>query len=332
MKKICKMSKKDLDMKKRYDELNDSKLETQKSRERYIGRLNNISDEAKEVNERMEEEQILLDEKKDLLESFETKKHSLIYLVSKKNREMIDNTIRNIAADIYNLNDLLETDILSLNELNDQIDKYENDLRLFLYSNDHELHRDDPIKNPIKAYIEYLDRRVDDLDKQMKNLKESLANEEVIDLKKIISGLEHNAWYGGNTTVYLQCGDDIARINAYTYEIGYESFSTASSFYFNDECLFELNSRNIAAYRYESYTSGKFETMLEAVDFIETKFDGKDVCITDVSPQQQSLMTEMEDSNLLNVYKSSLYTEHADAFMEYDEDEEVEEMQEEPEF
>lgn len=326
MKKICKMSKKDLETKRRYDELNDYKLGTQVICEGYVNHLNRISDEMNEVTVKIEEMQSLLNDKKDLLENFETKKHSLIYRVSKKNREMIDDNITKLTAEVHDLNDLLETDLLSLDELRNQNDRYENNLRQFLFSNNQELHKDDIVKNPIKAYIEYHERRRNDLDKQMEELKQSLANEEVINLKQIISKLEHNAWYGGdgNTTLYLKCGDDIAMINAYTYEIGYESYSTASSLTLNDECLFELNSRNVDAYRYKCYTSGKFNTIDEAINYIETKFDGKDVCITDVRPQQQMQITDRSDTH------SSLY---ADDFVGYDEeDEEVEEMQEEPEF
>lgn len=290
MKKICKMSKKDLDTKRRYDELNDFKLGSQMICEGYVNRLNRISDkisdEMNEVTVNIEEMQSLLNDKKDLLENFETKKHSMIYRVSKKNREMIDDNITKLTAEIHDLNELLETKLL----------------------------------------IEHHERRRNDLDKQMEELKQSLANEEVINLKQIISKLEHNAWYGGdgNTTLYLKCGDDIAMVNAYTYELGYESYSTASSLTLNDECLFELNSRNVDAYRYKCYTSGKFNTIDEAINYIETKFDGKDVCITDVRPQQQMQITDRSDTH------SSLY---ADDFVGYDEeDEEVEEMQEEPEF
>lgn len=280
MNKICKMSKKDLDTKRRYDELNDFKLGSQMICEGYVNRLNRISDEMNEVTVNIEEMQSLLNDKKDLLENFETKKHSMIYRVSKKNREMIDDNITKLTAEIHDLNELLETKLL----------------------------------------IEHHERRRNDLDKQMEELKQSLANEEVINLKQIISKLEHNAWYGGNTTLYLKCGDDIAMINAYTYEIGYESYSTASSLTLNDECLFELNSRNVDAYRYKCFASGKFNTIDEAINYIETKFDDKDVCITDVRPQQQMEGTDRSDTCSLYLYT-------------YDEeDEEVEEMQEEPEF
>lgn len=42
MNKICKMSKKDLDTKRRYDELNDFKLGSQMICEGYVNRLNRI--------------------------------------------------------------------------------------------------------------------------------------------------------------------------------------------------------------------------------------------------------------------------------------------------
>ncbi len=61
---------------------------------------------------------------------------------------------------------------------------------------------------------------------------------EELNIGKILSQLESNAWYGGNTTAYLLTDKDIIILNAYTYEPTYENFSTAHSIEFNNEWLF----------------------------------------------------------------------------------------------
>ena len=102
---------------------------------------------------------------------------------------------------------------------------------------------------------------------------------EELNIGKILSQLESNAWYGGDTTAWLLTDKDFIELSGYTYEPTYECFSTAHSIRFNDELLFYKGSHNVEAYHNEEYTTGKFKTSEEAVNYLEEYLRDKEVTL-----------------------------------------------------
>ena len=119
-----------------------------------------------------------------------------------------------------------------------------------------------------------------------RNKKE--ANE--VNITELLKELESNAWYGGNTTAYLVTNSDIITLHGYTYEPSYESFSTTHSIQFNDEILFSEDSQNVGAYHNETYTTGRFKTSEEAVNFLEEYLKDKNVTLQYDKPEKTIIL------------------------------------------
>ena len=77
------------------------------------------------------------------------------------------------------------------------------------------------------------------------------------DIPALMGSLANNAWYGKEPTkMCLWAGDDVITLEGYTYEPGYEYFSSTPSISFNGECLYGIDSRNVDAYKNEVYHIG----------------------------------------------------------------------------
>lgn len=102
-----------------------------------------------------------------------------------------------------------------------------------------------------------------------------------ISIPEIQGQVEHNAWYGKEpTTVYIMAGENEIKIQGYTYEPGYEYFSATSSISFNGQELYGKDSRCVEAYRYETYDTGIYKDLVEAVSYIKEQTKGLDYIIT----------------------------------------------------
>lgn len=97
------------------------------------------------------------------------------------------------------------------------------------------------------------------------------------DIPAIMGSLANNAWYGKEPTkMCLWAGDDVITLEGYTYEPGYEYFSSTSSISFNGECLYGIDSRNVDAYKNEVYDIGRYKTLDEAISYIKEQIKDKE--------------------------------------------------------
>ena len=100
------------------------------------------------------------------------------------------------------------------------------------------------------------------------------------DIPALMNTLANNAWYGREPTqMCLVAGEDIIRLDGYTYEPGYEDFSSTASISFNDEVLYGVDSRNIDAFKNEVYDIGRYKTLEEAISYIKEKIKGKELVL-----------------------------------------------------
>ena len=97
-------------------------------------------------------------------------------------------------------------------------------------------------------------------------------------IPSLMNTLANNTWYGKEPTKMSFCaGDDVIELEGYTYEPGYEDFSSTASISFNGETLYGLDSRNVAAYKNEVYHTGKYKTLEEALYHIREQIKGKEI-------------------------------------------------------
>lgn len=114
-------------------------------------------------------------------------------------------------------------------------------------------------------------------------------------ISKIMNSLADNAWFGREpTTVRLITGDNVIEMNGYTYEPSYECFSATSSISLNGEILYGQNSRNVEAYRYEVYMTGKYESLNAALSHIKEKVSVKELVLESDVPQVENIISNAE--------------------------------------
>lgn len=110
----------------------------------------------------------------------------------------------------------------------------------------------------------------------------------------IMLRLESNAWQGREpTSVQMTNGGNIIMLEGYIYEPGYEQFSASSSISLNGQILFGKDSRNVAPYSNETYATGTYENLEDAIQHI------KGVCKSDrfdILPEKKSELTAQETS------------------------------------
>lgn len=113
----------------------------------------------------------------------------------------------------------------------------------------------------------------------------------------IMQQMADNAWYGRDpTTVQIQAGNNVIEISGYTYEPSYESFSATSSISLNGKTLYGLDSRNVDAYRNETYHTGAFHKLEEAVSYARFKTHGHDlILISDQRPNFEESLRNAKD-------------------------------------
>lgn len=90
----------------------------------------------------------------------------------------------------------------------------------------------------------------------------------------IMNTLESHAWYNDgdeNENYTIQIGENIIKMRGYIYEPSWESFGTASSISLNGQCLYGKDSHNVGSYHNEVYSTGKFETLEEAIQYIKNE-------------------------------------------------------------
>mgnify|MGYP007069849638 CR=1 FL=1 len=108
-----------------------------------------------------------------------------------------------------------------------------------------------------------------------------------IDFKELFRNVEESAWYGGGSSErYITDGKDLLVIRGYTYEPGYEFFSTTHKISLNGEILFGTDSRNVGAYHNEEYTFGKLKSDEEAIDYVKNVFAEKEIIISNDDPTE----------------------------------------------
>lgn len=116
----------------------------------------------------------------------------------------------------------------------------------------------------------------------METIEKETQNNHIgeFDIPALMNTVANNAWFGiSPTKICISAGDDVIKLEGYTYEPFYEDFSSTSSILFNDEVLYGLDSRNVAAYRNEVYNKGKFNTLDEAVAHIKAQIKGKELVL-----------------------------------------------------
>lgn len=117
-----------------------------------------------------------------------------------------------------------------------------------------------------------------------------------INFKELFKNVEASAWYGGgNSERYITDGDNLLFIKGYTYEPGYESFSTAHKIVLNGETLFGIDSQNVEAYHNEEYTFGKLKSDDEAINYIKNIFGEKEISISYDDPTENQEQDDEED-------------------------------------
>ena len=100
------------------------------------------------------------------------------------------------------------------------------------------------------------------------------------DIPALMDTLANNAWYGREPLqMCFVAGDNIIRLDGYTYEPGYEDFSSTSSISFNNEILYGVDSRNVDAYKNEVYDIGRYKTLDDAVSYIREQIKGKELVL-----------------------------------------------------
>jgi len=115
-------------------------------------------------------------------------------------------------------------------------------------------------------------------------LRESVANMDNSlllgkhDIGKLMRQVEGNAWFGIEPrNTQLLAGTDVIEISGRVIEPFYEDFCATASISFNGKELYGLESRNIAAYRNETYHTGQFDTPQAAVAFLREATKGKEI-------------------------------------------------------
>lgn len=117
-----------------------------------------------------------------------------------------------------------------------------------------------------------------------------------INFKEIFKNVEASAWYGGgNSERYITDGKNLLVISGYTYEPGYESFSTTHKMSLNGETLFGTDSKNIGAYHNEEYTFGKLNSDNEAIEHIKNIFGENEITISYDNPTENQEQDDEED-------------------------------------
>lgn len=112
-------------------------------------------------------------------------------------------------------------------------------------------------------------------------------------IPSIMNTLSDNAWYGREpTTVRLVAGENVITMDGYTYEPSYECFSATSSISLNGEILYGQDSRNVEAYRYEVYMTGKYKTLNEAVAHIKERLNVKDLALASEKSQVDNIISK----------------------------------------
>lgn len=117
-----------------------------------------------------------------------------------------------------------------------------------------------------------------------------------INFKELFRNVEESAWHGGGSSIrYITDGINVVRINGYTYEPNYESFSATHKIALNDEILFGKNSQNVGAYHNEEYTFGKLDSDDEAIEYIKNVFGENEITISYDEPIENQEQDDEED-------------------------------------
>ena len=134
----------------------------------------------------------------------------------------------------------------------------------------------------------------------METIEEEPQNNHIgeLDIPALMNTLASNAWFGISPTQFcISAGDDVIKLEGYNYEPFYEDFSSTASISFNDEVLYGLDSRNVAAYRNEVYNKGKFNTLDEAIAHIKAQIKGKEpVLLTEPQKLNDKIKSAIDKS------------------------------------
>ena len=109
------------------------------------------------------------------------------------------------------------------------------------------------LRNEWKQDVENLANTHAEIDKiksiiDSKNIEFVEMNIDCVDFENMAKVLEGNAWYRcGDTSLLLQCGNDVIKLHSYIYEPIYEDFTTSTEILLKGECLLGKESYSSAA-------------------------------------------------------------------------------------
>ena len=135
--------------------------------------------------------------------------------------------------------------------------------------------------------------------------KEFYSIENIPSLLRI---LEDNAWEGKKPdTINITDGANVIRLTGYIYEPSYECFSSTASVSLNGKTLFGKDSRCVGPYHLESYDTGLYDNLPDALSYIKDKVNVRALhCITahtfldSVIMQAKTVSKQRESNEKLN--------------------------------
>lgn len=102
-----------------------------------------------------------------------------------------------------------------------------------------------------------------------KLLKKHSKKVKISEIPTLMSNLASRAWLGiRDCKITLLAGNHIIELIGYIYEPFWEDFSGTAKICLDGECLYGEGSKNVAAYKNQTYHIGKFGTLDKALEYL----------------------------------------------------------------